>query len=297
MALTRTSDWTKDVRSALVVLERSRGQLRQAEQLVADFALANPGVVVNCSVTELAKQVGCSEATVLRCSRSLGFGGFPEFKLALARDLARAEEVGDDGGDLVEVDDPVERVTYVAYRNALLSLEDTMQLQQATQLELVVAAVTNARLVVVAGVSSRALLATEAQARLAQVGICANLATQDRSLEPLARAVEGDVLLAFTGASADRWLSEAFRYAQSKRLTTILCTPRVATAMEDLADITVHTASRPFQAGELLLESLVAETALVETLVAACALRRYSDSISHLAAQSALQKRMNNDEG
>ena len=91
MAITRTTDWAKDVRSVLVVLERSKGQLRQAEQLVADYVLNKPGVVVKASISEVATLAGTSDATVLRCCRRLGYDGFPEFKLALARDLARAD--------------------------------------------------------------------------------------------------------------------------------------------------------------------------------------------------------------
>jgi len=37
MALTSTSDWARDVRSPLVVIQQGREQLRAAERLVADY--------------------------------------------------------------------------------------------------------------------------------------------------------------------------------------------------------------------------------------------------------------------
>ena len=39
-------------------------------------------------VKELARSVGVSEATIVRCSRSLGYSGLRELKLALASRLA-----------------------------------------------------------------------------------------------------------------------------------------------------------------------------------------------------------------
>jgi DNA-binding MurR/RpiR family transcriptional regulator len=289
LALTRTTGWAKDVRSVLVVLERSRGQLRQAEQLVADFALAQPGVVVQSSITDLAKAVGTSEATVLRCCRTLGYGGFPEFKLALARDLARSEEDTED--DQVDVSDPVERVGYYAHRNALMSLDKTMQLQQASRLEVALTALGAANVIVIVAVASRAALAVEAHRRLVQLGLPVVHVPANAVPDPLAFVNPGDVVLAFADATSDRWLLDVLDYAQSRSLTTILSSPQVGSALEDQADITLNSAGRSFVAGELQLESLVAELSLLETLVAALALRRYDASLAALAVREDLQSR------
>src|SRR5215469_7804693 len=88
MALLRTTSWDKDLRSCLVVIRASREALRASERRVADFVIAHPDQVVQSSVTDVADATGTSEATVMRFCRALGYRGFPEMKLVLARDLA-----------------------------------------------------------------------------------------------------------------------------------------------------------------------------------------------------------------
>jgi DNA-binding MurR/RpiR family transcriptional regulator len=57
---------------------------------VADFVLANAERVMHMSVSEAACDVGVGEATVVRFCRALGYRGYQEFKLRLARAGARA---------------------------------------------------------------------------------------------------------------------------------------------------------------------------------------------------------------
>jgi RpiR family transcriptional regulator, carbohydrate utilization regulator len=54
---------------------------------VADVTLARPELAIYASVNEVAAAAGVSEATVMRLCRLLGFRGFQDFKIALAREL------------------------------------------------------------------------------------------------------------------------------------------------------------------------------------------------------------------
>lgn len=59
-----------------------------ALERVANAVLAAPDIALFQSITELADQSKSSEATVMRFCRDLGFSGFQDFKLALAREFA-----------------------------------------------------------------------------------------------------------------------------------------------------------------------------------------------------------------
>lgn len=290
MALTRTTDWARDVRSVLVVLERSRGQLRQAEQLVADYALAHPGVVVNSSITDLARLVGTSGATVLRMCRSLEYGGFPDFKLALARDLARADQDGDQT-EALALDDTADRVAYLAFRQLLQSLDETMELQQATQLELAVSTLTEAPAVLVTASASRANLAAEAHRRLLQLGVHASLILPQVASELLVMGTPGAAVFAFADAAVDPWLADVLQFAPRGGFRTVLCTAQMGDPLEGLADVVLHAAWRPYRAGELELDSLAAELSILEAVVFACALRNYDHSVATARARSAYDHR------
>lgn len=73
------------------LLERIRSTLddiRKSERQVAEYVLAHPNTVVDLSMAELAETVGVSEPTVARFCQAVGIGGFKDFKLQLAKELA-----------------------------------------------------------------------------------------------------------------------------------------------------------------------------------------------------------------
>src|ERR1700730_16014641 len=61
--------------------------LAQSDAAVARTIAADPERVVAQSITEVAEAAGASASTVVRCSQRLGFGGFQDLRLSLAREL------------------------------------------------------------------------------------------------------------------------------------------------------------------------------------------------------------------
>ena len=56
-------------------------EMGKAEKRIADWILSNPGGLIPLSISELADQCGCGDATVVRFARRLGFSGYQELKI------------------------------------------------------------------------------------------------------------------------------------------------------------------------------------------------------------------------
>jgi len=85
-------------------LRSASADMTPALERVATAVLNEPDVVLYQSITELADHSKSSEATVMRFCRDLGFSGFQDFKLALARELATRDSSAQstNGGDAVQ---------------------------------------------------------------------------------------------------------------------------------------------------------------------------------------------------
>ena len=55
------------------------------EKIIADFVLKYGGKSAELSITELAKKIGTSEATLVRFVRKIGYSGYQQFRLALEK--------------------------------------------------------------------------------------------------------------------------------------------------------------------------------------------------------------------
>ncbi|CAI0796749.1 MurR/RpiR family transcriptional regulator [Serratia ficaria] len=73
--------------------------LHPSEKKVADFILHNPADVVNYSVTELAEKSKVSEATIVRACKKIGYQGYYQLKIALAKDVVNPDNSYPQDGD------------------------------------------------------------------------------------------------------------------------------------------------------------------------------------------------------
>lgn len=78
-------------KGVLEVIKENYNCIFSAEKKVADFVLKNPQKKVDSNVSELAKQSGVSDATVVRMCHHIGYTGYYEFRITLAKDLGRQQ--------------------------------------------------------------------------------------------------------------------------------------------------------------------------------------------------------------
>ena len=74
------------MRKTLLQIEILYNDLGRGEQRIADWILKNPTGLIPLSITQLANLVGCGEATVYRFAKRLGFEGYQELKISLAKE-------------------------------------------------------------------------------------------------------------------------------------------------------------------------------------------------------------------
>ncbi len=71
----------------LEVIKNNYDNIFSAEKKVADFVLQNPQKAVDSNVSELARESGVSDATVVRMCHHIGYTGYYQFRIKLAQDM------------------------------------------------------------------------------------------------------------------------------------------------------------------------------------------------------------------
>lgn len=150
--------------SALIAKVRSEGaSMTPALERVAERVLGAPEEVLYESITELAEESGSSEASVMRFCRELGFAGFQDFKLALARELATEKRADRDG----EAADAVS----VLVETAVTALRETEQLLDRAAVETAASRILAAAQVEIFGVAASAVTAQYLEYKLTRLGL------------------------------------------------------------------------------------------------------------------------------
>src|SRR5688500_2319579 len=137
-------------------MRRHRPGLPDAEGRVADAVLADPALVTNGSVSDLAARAGSSTATVVRLCRRIGFDGFYRFKIALAEEAGMTRQFGHP--DVESTDDPAAVLASSMLADAR-DLADAVGVIDDSQFAAAVNAIADATDVLFAGVGTSAPLA------------------------------------------------------------------------------------------------------------------------------------------
>lgn len=265
-----TADRSVPVRlgSALAVrIQGLRTAFSEKEMAVAAFLLDDPKEFISLSISAIAQRCRVSETVIIRLYRKLGYGGFHEFKIDIARSLTEGEE--EPLSDLRSGDDleTVKRKVFAVTRQAL---EDSMPALDSGSLQAARDALIQARRVVVIAFGGSASVAHDLVHKLLKLGMVASLQT-DSHMQAMSAAVlsPGDLLLAISHSGNSRDIVEALAMARQRRVTTILITGFQHSPAAKEAQITICTPCRETQFQTDAMTSRIVQLAVIDTLYVA----------------------------
>jgi len=174
----------------------------KAERRIAEAILATPSTAITWSIADAAHVAEVSEPSITRFCRRLDCDGFPDFRLKLAQYLAVAQSPAIEH---YRGDDPSQEIAADIFARAEAALRDTHRDLDMPVLARAVELLAMARRVDIYGYGGSGLLGSEAQQRLASLGI-ASAAYSDPTLQmfsaPRLTAKDAVFALSFTGQTS-----------------------------------------------------------------------------------------------
>jgi RpiR family carbohydrate utilization transcriptional regulator len=249
-------------------LIRLRGlypSLKTALRKVADVILRQPEMAIYASVNEVAAAAAVSEATVMRFCRILGFKGFQDFKIALAREMvipsARHHE-------LVSAEDDAAVVRSVFQTNGA-ALQDTLEILEIEAMHEAAQLLLKARQVMVIGVSGSGPAVAYTGNRLLLLGLKAYMYT-DFYLMLMAASLLSpkDVVLAISNLGTTREILETVGIAREREARVICITNNSLSPLARISSPVLITASREMTMPEEAVASLVCQISILDALFA-----------------------------
>lgn len=264
MTWTGAPDAPPTARIAALAPSLQPSERRVAEAIAADVARA-----VDMTAQELAEAAGVGRASVVRTAQSLGYDGYPQLRVALARegasDAVAAESVG---GSLGVVQSALDR-----FGRALPATASGLTHESV---DAFVAALDEGGRVVVTANGLSAPLGYDVALRLASAGRPVEYMPDALAQQIAAGQLrEGDVLLAISGSGASRATLAAVEAALAGGATVLGLTAfsRSALVERSTLSLVVPSAGQSFQS-ELLQTSRAGMALVIEGLVEALVTHR-----------------------
>lgn len=226
--------------SILTKLKQQYDMFTRAEKKIADYVLAHRFNVQYMTITELAARCGVAEATLTRFCRTLGCGGFIEFKLDLAKDstFALTADETDAKEKAVKPTDSVDEICQKLYNSDWEALFRTYQQIDPEGIKRAVDYIQKAARIYCCGQGGSSILAMEAWGRFITVTNKVQC-IQDSHMQAMAASLmePDDVILYFSFSGATKDLMDVAQIAVKKKVRLLLVTRSPTVPAAALADV------------------------------------------------------------
>ena len=237
-------------------------EMGKAEKRVADWLIANPGEILPLSIVDLAEKCGCSEATIVRFAKRLGFGGYQALKISLAQEGNTTI-----ASSTISDKDSTEDIYNKVCNDIYCALEGTKNVLDTGALQLACQSIMKAKRIVIFGLGNSASVALDASHKLLRAGYNA-YAYSDNHMQVIAASHLGeeDVAIAISHSGSSKDTVEALRLAKQSGAKTIAITNYGKSPIQKFGDVVLHTVSDETRHNILALNSRIAQLSIVNAI-------------------------------
>lgn len=257
----------------------------------------DPNQVLTSSVSEAGELAGTAESTVIRACQRIGFKGFHDIKLALARDLANQTRDNDelerpqDLGPTTPRADIPERVL----RESALALQDALKTLDTTAYSEAVGALAEAKRVLIVGNGTSSAPAIDAAYRLMTLGLVVHCPADAFGQHLAAHALDDrDVLVAISHTGSTRETLRPSEAARQGGARVVAVTSYLRSPLTTLADHALVAGGPELGFRQEAMTSRLAHLAVLDAVFVGIALARpkrsrdFLDVMSQVTAEHSL---------
>ena len=263
------------------IIESFYPSLSKQEKKVADYIFEKKGQISYQSLQEIAKQIKVGEATIVRFVKKIGFNGFQDLKLHIAKEDFPIIETG--------YEDYIDNIQ----ANINSAITNTKSLIDRKHLDKSISAIGKCERLFFYGVGASGIVARELQNKFLRFGK-AGTAYTDSHFQIMNAAIttSRDVIIAISLSGSTNDIIESLEVAKNNKAKIIAITNHILSPVAQFADYVLLTAGR-----ETLLDggSLIAKISqlyVADILCTGYALKNKEEALKmkHNTAQAVLSK-------
>lgn len=270
--------------SALLRLRECSERFSSTERGVAERILAEPQLVVDLSVHELAQRTFSSPSTIVRMCNHTGFTGYKEFRRAVTYELAQREQTRRNDQQEIRRSDSLEQIIdKITYAN-ILSLEETRDLMDVAVLRDSVALLRKAKVIYLFGLGASLCAAQDAYLKFLRLNKLSIINEDWHSqLVQSYNATAQDAALVFSYSGVTAEVIACMKNLKKNGTPIIAITRCVQSPVYELADYRLYTAANEslFRSGAM--SSRMSQLNVVDILFTAFANEDYEQSLGQLS--------------
>ncbi|SEN69957.1 MurR/RpiR family transcriptional regulator [Lihuaxuella thermophila] len=250
-------------------------------QAIVDHILEHPRDVVHLSISELAELTKCSEATIFRLCKQLGFRGYQDLKISLAREVV--DQPVQHIHEEIQDDDDMITIARKVFQANIIGINDTMQLLEPESLQEAVEWLDQAQRVEFYATGGSAPIAQDAYHKFIRTGLNC-IAHSDAHLQVMSASLLNErcvvVGISHSGSNVD--ILESFQVAKQSGAKLIAITSYKKSQLAQLADLSLYTSTRETAFRTEAMSARIAQLCIIDALYVGLSMKRQEETLKNL---------------
>ncbi|MGG7078906.1 MurR/RpiR family transcriptional regulator [Clostridium sardiniense] len=251
----------------------------KSDKILIEYINKNASECIYKSITEIAEEVSLGEATITRFSKKLGFSGFPEFKVTLAKKLSR-ESGKNVINAVVKLDEPVKETANKLFDSHVKVIEETLKNLDFGEIIRTREMFLNAKKIYFFGIGNSGIVSMDANYKFMRIGMNTVSISDSHTMRMISAIVgRGDLIFAISHSGETKEIIEAVKLAKINKAKIISLTESRENTLKDISDINISYVSMEtiFETGSIL--SKLVQVFLIELIYAEVIKESYEESI------------------
>lgn len=254
--------------SLLTSLRTKYNTFSKTQKNIADYILANPENTTLMSITDLARQCGTSEPTVMRLLKKLDYNSYQVFRINLAKELSEnpTESINEElsqSDDLSTIKQKVIGHTITAIRDIEMSLTDEV-LAKAINL------LTGAKKILIFGVGASAAISEDAFHKFGNIGMNVFSYPDPHLMNIIAsHTKKGDLFIGISHTGESLEVLKAGSIAKDAGAKILGLTSYSNSSLANLSDLYLLSATNEKKYHSEAMASRIVQLALIDILYVA----------------------------
>lgn len=248
-------------------IERLRNiysELKGAEKRVGEYILKNPEDIIHLSITELAENCKCGDATVSRLSKKLGFKGYQDLKIRIASEIVKPivnihEEIKENDDSLV--------LMQKIFNSTISSLNETLKINDSKKLDKAIGYIHNSKRLAFFGMGGSAAIALDAYHKFMRTGkYC--IFHDDSHFQAMISSMydENDCIIAISNTGSNKELVENLKIGKEKGVKIITITSNYKSPISKVSDVVLVSYGKENLSRSEAMESRISALSLIDCI-------------------------------
>ncbi|MCR2045208.1 MurR/RpiR family transcriptional regulator [Anaerosalibacter massiliensis] len=269
--------------SLFLKMNEVRDQLTNSEQKIVGCILDNNEEVYNLSIQELAKKCNTSPSSVVRFCQKMGFEGFQDFKIELAKEKSDLNKNHSIVYEDVRVDDTIDDIVGKISAGNIKSIENTVELLDRSEVEKAVRVLNNANNILLYGVGASGLVAMDFQYKLMRINRNAFCYLDSHTqLSTAVNIQENDVAVGISHSGKTLEVFKAIEMANKKGAKTISITRYGDNPLSSISNIKLWSGGKEKNLRVGAIASRIAQLTVVDILFVGLAQKDFNTVSEYL---------------